>query len=64
MLTSHWMTIAFGLPAGTNKVKFTAISDFGNNLFVDNIKIEAAPAHDIGVTALTRNYGTYVRKSC
>ena len=54
VLSTDWMTIAFGLPAGTNKVKFTVGTDYGNNLFVDNIKIEAAPAHDIGVSALSR----------
>ena len=64
VLSTDWMTISFGLPAGTNKVKFTAVSDFGNNLFVDNIKIEEAPAHDIGVTALTRNYGTLIESNC
>ncbi|MFZ1460913.1 MAG: hypothetical protein WAU38_08945 [Ignavibacteria bacterium] len=40
-LASEWGTKAYALPVGTNKIKFTAISDFGNNLFLDNIKTKA-----------------------
>jgi hypothetical protein len=35
----EWSTRTLALPTGTNKVKFTAISDFGNLLWVDNIAI-------------------------
>ncbi|WP_124397838.1 fibronectin type III domain-containing protein [Thermaurantimonas aggregans] len=40
---SQWGTYTIALPAGTNKLKFTAISAFGNNLYIDNVKIEPAP---------------------
>lgn len=35
---SEWGTKIFAFPLGTNKVKFTAYSSYGNNLFLDNIK--------------------------
>jgi hypothetical protein len=34
---SQWGRKSFGLPVGTNKVRFNAISAFGNNLFLDSI---------------------------
>ena len=40
----QWSTQSLSLPSGTNMVKFTAISAFGNNLYVDNVKVEEAPA--------------------
>ena len=33
----QWATKKFALPAGTNKIKFTGLSQYGNNLFLDNI---------------------------
>ena len=33
----QWKSRAFLMPAGTNKVHFYAKSDFGNNLYIDNI---------------------------
>ncbi len=33
----QWGTKILSMPIGTNKVKFTAKSAFGNNLFIDNI---------------------------
>ncbi|HNW99192.1 MAG TPA: choice-of-anchor J domain-containing protein [Bacteroidales bacterium] len=37
--SSQWKTQVISLPAGTNKLKFTATSANGNNLFIDNIKV-------------------------
>lgn len=34
---SQWATKIISLPVGTNKVKFTAKSAYGNNLFIDDI---------------------------
>lgn len=40
---AQWATQTLPLPAGTNMIKFTAISAYGNNLYLDNVKVEAAP---------------------
>ncbi len=36
-LASQWATKLFNMPVGTNKVRFVGKSDFGNNLYIDNI---------------------------
>jgi hypothetical protein len=43
----QWASITLPLPAGTNRIKFRAISNFGNNLYLDNIKIFQPLAHDV-----------------
>ncbi len=35
----QWMKKRWGLPAGTNKIKFRAVSAFGDNLYLDSIKV-------------------------
>jgi len=40
--SAQWLTKKWGLPVGTNKIKFRARSANGNNLFLDNIKISTA----------------------
>ena len=35
--SGQWATKKFSLPVGTNKIKFTGLSQYGNNLFLDNI---------------------------
>lgn len=49
---AQWATKAYGLPVGTNKVRFTAISAYGNNLYIDNIRLGTAPAADAGVVSI------------
>lgn len=39
---AQWATKTYALPAGANKVKFQAISAYGNNLYIDNIVIDEA----------------------
>ncbi|KAF0196253.1 MAG: Uncharacterized protein FD166_2555 [Bacteroidetes bacterium] len=39
---SQWATRVISLPAGTNMVIFGGISDYGNNLYIDNIEIKDA----------------------
>jgi hypothetical protein len=49
---AQWATKTFALPVGTIKVRFTAISAYGNNLYVDNIRLGTAPANDVGVVSI------------
>jgi len=36
---SQWATKTFALPVGTNMVRFDGITAYGNNLFIDNIRV-------------------------
>lgn len=36
---AQWATKTFSIPVGTNMVRFRALSAFGNNLWLDNIKV-------------------------
>ncbi|MCB9184412.1 MAG: T9SS type A sorting domain-containing protein [Flavobacteriales bacterium] len=40
---AQWTSLAFPLSAGTNRVRFLGISDYGNDCFVDNIAMTAVP---------------------
>lgn len=37
----QWSTYTITLPPGTDKIRFTGVSAWGNNLYIDNVKIEA-----------------------
>jgi len=50
--SSQWATKTISLPAGTNKVKFTAISAYGNNLYLDNVKVLNLLSHDVSVISI------------
>ncbi|MBI5402091.1 MAG: Omp28-related outer membrane protein [Ignavibacteriae bacterium] len=52
--TSQWATKRYSLPAGTNKIKFTAISAYGNNMYLDNIKIGTRYGIDGGAVGFRR----------
>jgi len=52
--SSQWATKSYPLPAGTNMVKFQAISSFGNNLYLDNVKVYSP------VTAKTLNLSVFL----
>jgi hypothetical protein len=43
---NEWSTKTIPLPAGTNKVKFTAVTGYGNLLWLDNIKISGESFFD------------------
>lgn len=58
-LSSQWASKKYGLPIGTNMLKFTAISAIGNNLYLDNIKIGSPYANDVGVTGFKRYKRTF-----
>ena len=64
-IASEWSTQSLSLPSGTNRVKFTATTAYGNNLFVDNIKVEEAPALPVfSISPTSKNYGSvYVGSS-
>ncbi|MBK7213556.1 MAG: hypothetical protein IPH88_09745 [Bacteroidales bacterium] len=49
---AQWATQNLALPAGTNKVKFTATSQFGNNLYIDNVKVIEVLSHDVAVMSI------------
>ena len=50
--SSQWKTKILSLPAGTNKIAFEAISDNGNNLYLDNVQTIESLAHDAGVESI------------
>lgn len=55
----QWGTQNLALPAGTNKVKFRAISAWGNNLYLDNISVYEPVAHDVAVMSIDVNGALY-----
>ena len=51
---SQWATKKFALVTGTNKIKFNAVSGYGNNCYLDNIKIGTSYSNDVGVVGFSR----------
>ena len=51
--SGQWATKRYALPVGTNKVKFTATTAFGNSLYLDNLKIGTRYANDVGVNSIS-----------
>jgi photosystem II stability/assembly factor-like uncharacterized protein len=49
---SQWATKTYSIPTGTNKIRFVCKSGFGNDLFVDNIKIGAPLANDVATQSI------------
>jgi hypothetical protein len=49
---SQWASQTLSLPAGTNLVKFTATSAFGNNLYLDNVRVYQIYAHDVATNSI------------
>lgn len=41
---SDWGTYTISLPVGVNRIRIDAISDYGNNLFIDNFSVEPLPS--------------------
>jgi len=58
---NQWATKSYLLPAGTNKLKFQAKSAYGNNLFIDNIKVDLLPTiPEFSITPNTWNFGNVI----
>jgi hypothetical protein len=51
--SSQWATKRYSLPVGTNKIKFNCISAYGNNLYMDNIRIGSPNSIDVGANSIT-----------
>lgn len=51
--SSQWATKRYALPVGTNKIKFNCISAYGNNLYMDNIRIGTPNSIDVGANSIT-----------
>jgi hypothetical protein len=41
--SGQWKSMAYLLPTGTNKIRFNAISGYGNDMFIDSTCIKSAP---------------------
>ncbi len=51
--SSQWATKNYSLPVGTNKIKFDAVTAFGNSLYLDNVKIGTPYNNDVGVNSIS-----------
>jgi hypothetical protein len=40
----QWTSLSFVLPDGTNRIRLRGVSAFGNNVYFDNLEVEAIPA--------------------
>jgi len=49
---SQWATKKYSIPTGTNKVKFTGVSAYGNELYIDNILIGTPYSIDVSVSSI------------
>lgn len=48
----QWATKRNALPVGTNKVKFTGVTAYGNNLYLDNIRVGVPYSNDAGLSSI------------
>lgn len=65
---AQWASLSFPVSAGTNRIRFRGISNFGNNCFVDNVSFSAGlPAYhatlgtgcyNVFASALGENFAT------
>lgn len=56
---SQWCTQELSLPAGTNMIKFVAVSAYGNNLYLDNITIGEPVQNNLTLQNLTVSGSTF-----
>ncbi len=50
---TQWATKRYALPVGTNRVRFKAVSAYGNNLYLDNCRIGTQTPIDAALGRLT-----------
>jgi hypothetical protein len=50
--SSQWATKHYALPVGTNAIKFTGYTAFGNNLYLDNIRVGVPYTNDVGSSSI------------
>ncbi len=60
---AQWATKTIALPVGTNKISFKGNTAFGNNLYVDNVKIVPLPAPTLNATAYLTGNSSYIYKT-
>jgi hypothetical protein len=41
---ADWATLAYDIPAGTNMIRFRAVTGYGNRVFIDNVVVEETPS--------------------
>jgi hypothetical protein len=58
-LPTQWATKKYALPVGTNRVRFKAISAYGNNLYIDNCSIGSQLSVDVGVQSVDISNPTF-----
>ncbi len=51
--SGQWATKRYSMPLGVNKIKFTAVTAFGNNLYLDNVKIGTRYSNDVGANSIS-----------
>lgn len=51
--SGQWATKRYALPTGTNRVKFAGVTAYGNNLYVDNIKVGTPFTSDVSSNGIT-----------
>ncbi|CAN5400014.1 hypothetical protein BH10BAC5_BH10BAC5_07480 [soil metagenome] len=56
----QWLSKKYAVPSGVNRVKFEFTTAYGNNLFLDNIKVGSPPSIDVAVTSVGQTGSVFV----
>ena len=51
-LSNEWVTRKYLPGPGVNRIKFQVTTGFGNNLYIDNVKVGVPPSADAGIVSL------------